>query len=227
MSQVWFFVNMEMDHDVLNFREYYQRERVSGFYSGLGHAIWTAIVLLGSMTFWALRIHHIALWELAFIPVFIVVFNFGEYALHRWPLHRPFKGIYEIFRIHTLEHHKYFTDDNIEFSSFRDFHMVLFPPWAPPLIAVSTSLFGIYVITPLISKNVAELFVIISCGSMFLYEVMHLCHHLRDDHPILNISFMRKMRAHHRVHHHLGSMSRYNFNVCFPLFDFVFRTTRK
>ncbi len=62
------------------------------------------------------------------IPIAFLIANLVEYLGHRGPMHRMKRGLGVIFRRHTLEHHHFFTDQQMSYESSRDFKAVLFPP---------------------------------------------------------------------------------------------------
>ena len=54
------------------------------------------------------------------------------------------------------------------------------------------------------------------------YEWFHLIYHLPPHWPLGRLKWIKGLREHHRVHHDKALMSRYNFNITFPIADRVF-----
>ncbi len=207
------------------FRENYREHRIPWFYYGEIHVAFTAAVLLGTIG-WHLSRLRAATWaELLTVPATLILGNWVEYTIHRYPLHRVYKVFEPGYRIHTLQHHSFYVSGAMDFESFRDFMMVLFPPWAPVGAGLVTSLIGAYVLAPLVSANAGHLFAAAGTGSLLLYELLHSLSHCADDSWAGRLPLIQGIRRHHRGHHDPVLMSRYNFNITFPLFDWVYGTT--
>ena len=56
------------------------------------------------------------------------------------------------------------------------------------------------------------------------YEVLHFTYHLDERIWVARLPVIRFLRRHHRVHHRLELMTRYNFNINWPFADFLFGT---
>ena len=56
------------------------------------------------------------------------------------------------------------------------------------------------------------------------YEVLHLLYHLPDAHPLARLPLLPTLRRLHHTHHDPELMTRRNFNITYPLGDWVFRT---
>ena len=72
------------------------------------------------------------------------------------------------------------------------------------------------------SAGALGLFVCISMGYFLTYEWLHFAYHLREDSWVGRLPLMATLRRHHRTHHDLARMGRYNFSITFPLCDWVF-----
>ena len=60
-----------------------------------------------------------------------------------------------------------------------------------------------------------------------LYEALHFSYHTRAGGLLKRIPFVDYLSRGHLYHHRIGLMSRYNFNITFPIFDKIFRTQYK
>lgn len=210
---------------VRSFRENYRAHRVPWFYFGEIHLLFTFSVLAGTILWHLSRLRDLRAWELLMIPATLVFGNGVEYLVHRYPLHNIYPFLRKVYQIHSLEHHRFYVYDAMEFESFRDFMMVLFPPWAPVLGAAFTSAVGAFLVAPVIGANCGRLFAAMGTGCLFLYEVLHALSHCPDDGWAGRLPLIQGIRRHHRLHHDQALMSRYNFNITFPLFDRLFGTS--
>jgi hypothetical protein len=159
------------------------------------------------------------------VPVLAVSFlltNLGEYVAHRWPLHRPMfpRAVYQR---HVREHHAFFTYDRMAVDAWPEIRWVLFPPWALPLLVVTIVPLAL-LIGAAAGTRAAWLFVLVVIAYYALYEVLHALAHLPDDAPLARVRVVRALTHHHRVHHDLTLMQRWNFNFAIPLFDVLLGT---
>jgi sterol desaturase/sphingolipid hydroxylase (fatty acid hydroxylase superfamily) len=105
-----------------------------------------------------------------------------------------------------------------------DLKAVLFPPI---LISFFFTLFAVPVgalLAWLFSANVAYLFVITALGYFLNYEVLHLLYHLPQSNPLARLPLVPTLRRLHHTHHHPELMTKRNFNITYPIGDWVFRT---
>ncbi len=215
---------------VAEFRKKY-RATMPGFYSGYAHAAATVAFTLGCAAWALLQLHKPTLVQWMTVPAVLVFGNFFEYFLHRWPLHRPWPLMRKVFDIHTGNHHHYYTHQAMRFYDHRDVYMVLFPWWAPMLVVIAlpvvatgllqlfTALTGVEV-----SSNVTYLMIATGAVNFLLYEFMHFSFHLPVNPWTERIPGMAWLRHHHALHHDPRLMSSKNFNVVFPMSDWLFKT---
>src|SRR5690606_37236622 len=128
------------------------------------------------------------------VPATFLLANFVEYRGHRGPMHHRRKGLASIFKRHTLEHHRFFTNSHMQLASSRDFAAVLFPPVllgfflgaiAAPIGAL---LFAVA------SANIAWLFVATAVGYFLNYEWLHFAYHQREDHWLSRLPLIHRLR---------------------------------
>lgn len=161
----------------------------------------------------------------AWIAACLLATNLGEYLAHRWPLHRPMfpRAVYER---HVREHHAFFTWDRMAVDAWPEIRWVLFPPWALPLLVVTIIPLALIVGT-LTGERPAWLFVLVVIAYYGLYEILHALAHLPAGAPLARARVVRALTHHHRVHHDLRLMQRWNFNFAIPLGDLLFGTIHR
>jgi hypothetical protein len=211
--------------DVARFRAQFHERFTSPRYSGWAHFAFTSLVSL-SIIGWALAtVRGLRALELVTVPLTFLFANVVEYRAHRGVMHhrvRPFGLVYER---HTPSHHRFYRHDAMAAESPRDFYMVLFPP---VLIVFFFGLFALPVglgLAWLMSANVARLFVATAVGYFLTYEWLHFAYHQPAESFVGRRWLVRRLRAHHTVHHDQALMQRHNFNITFPICDAIFGTT--
>jgi len=151
----------------------------------------------------------------------VVLFaNFVEYNFHRGPMHNRNRLLDIVFKRHTLTHHAYFPHDHMGFKAGKDAYLVFFPFW------VIFLLFGLaapvfFLTWFLTNSNVAGLFLIVAVSYFLLYEWLHLLYHLPEGSKLGELKLIRTLKRHHQAHHNPALMNDYNFNITFPLWDWV------
>ena len=193
--------------------------------NGRLHFLFTSLFGLGGIAVCVWLLRDLRWWEWLTIPITLLYANLAEYIGHGGPMHRRNRYAPIIFDGHTGIHHRFFTEEAFAYDSPRDWHALLLPPY---LIVFFLGLFAAPVAALLyfaVSPNVAYLTVASALGYFVSYEWMHFCYHAPEDSLLLRSPFMRQLRQHHMTHHNPRLMTRYNFNITFPIFDWVFRTT--
>jgi len=158
------------------------------------------------------------------IPLTFLYCNLAEYFGHRGPMHRKTRFLAGIFQRHTIEHHSFFTDEAISFDSPRDYRAVLFPP---VLLGFFFGFFAIPVgaaLYLLVSPNVCFLFVFTAILYYLNYELFHFSYHVDPQSWLGRLPVIRRLRLHHLAHHNKALMTRYNFNITYPICDRLFGT---
>ena len=157
------------------------------------------------------------------VPFAFLYANLAEYLGHRFPMHRPFRGLGLVHRRHAGQHHRYFTDAAMPLEDLRDLRAVLFPPL---LVVFFFGLFG----TPawlalklFVSANVAWLFVATAIAYFLNYELLHLSHHLPAA-TLARYPMLARLSRLHRIHHDPSRMAHVNFNITYPVGDWLFGT---
>lgn len=209
----------------LEFRQIYRQKFIPHYYRGHWHALFNFGLLACGLILCILRLERLKFAELLIVPGMFIIGNLTVYLIHRYPLHRVWKLIPYAYKAHTQWHHHFFTDEFLTFDSRRDWHIVFFPP----IVVGSFLLFYVvpaYFLLPLVLPlNIAMLIVGLGCLYFLLYEIVHYASHLPEQHPWLQVSLLKKMRQHHKLHHNKTLMTHYNFNIVFPLCDALFGTS--
>jgi hypothetical protein len=158
------------------------------------------------------------------VPLAFLYANLAEYIGHRFPMHRPFRGLGLVYRRHAGQHHRFFTDQAMPFDELRDLRAVLFPPL---LVVFFFGLFGVpvwFLLEWAVSANVAWLFIATGIAYFLNYEILHLAYHLPPDHWLARRRLVRRLQWLHRRHHDPRVMTKVNFNISYPVCDWLFGT---
>jgi hypothetical protein len=209
---------------VAAFRAAYRAEQIGPRYSGVLHFAFTSLASLAVIGLAASRVHAPTVRELLTVPITFLLANFVEYRGHRGPMHHRLPARAILFERHTQQHHRYYTHEAMSYEGTRDFKMVLFPP---VMLFFFLGVVGAPVAALLFlvaSRNVAFLYVATAMAYFLTYEWLHFCHHLPADGPLGRVGFLRRLRAHHQAHHDPGRMTEGNFNITFPICDWLFGT---
>ena len=210
--------------NVARYREQYRREEIPSYYRGWAHLGFSATFALGGIAWCVAQMSSPTALEWLTVPLTFLYANVVEYWGHRVPMHRPVPGLGLIYRRHAKQHHRFFTQEAMALDGWGDLKAVLFPPI---LISFFFTLFAVPVgalLAWLFTANVAYLFVITALAYFLNYEVLHLLYHLPDGHPLARLPLVPTLRRLHHTHHDPELMTKKNFNITYPIGDWVFRT---
>jgi hypothetical protein len=217
-----------MSYQIEQYRQQYRDKVIPRRYSGVLHLTFTLTSLSVTAIFLFSRVQQPGWLDLMLIPLMLLLGELAVYVIHKFPLHRPMRVISRYtFKIHSLQHHRFFTDDCVTWRDTRDFHIMLFPPFAIiGYIAVGAPLlYGIF--WALMGPNAGWIAAAMGAVYFLLYELVHFCSHLPEDHWVMRLGWMRYQREFHRLHHDPRYMASHNFGVVYPLWDFVFKSAIK
>lgn len=216
-----------MDARVAEFREQYRREHISRHYRGWLHFAFTSVGALAVVIVAFSHVRNVLISELAVIPTTFLFANFVEYRVHRGPMHHRRQGLGLLFKRHTLQHHRFFTDAEMQHGGSRDFAAVLFPPvMLLFFLGAIASPVGLLLFA-VASSNIAWLFVGTAVAYFLNYEWLHFAYHQPKASWTSHLPFMARLRALHTKHHDPRLMSSANFNITYPIFDRILGTYRK
>jgi hypothetical protein len=207
------------------FRQEY-RSRIIGWYDGYFHIL--IIYAMGAAAFYIYvqHIHDVTPLEWLTVPLTFLFTNIFEWAVHKFIMHRPvnIKGLRAIYERHTLNHHQFFTDEEMRFRDQKDWRVTVFPPYAL-VVFILMSLPMAVILGLLLSPNVGWLFMSVTTGMYLIYEFMHFCCHVDENWFVRNFPFVNTLRRHHTAHHNAKLMMEVNMNLTFPIADWLFGTS--
>lgn len=210
-----------MKLDISAFRARY-RSGISEHYNAWLHGGFVlAFGTICVVFFWS-HAENVRPWEWLTLPVALIFHNWGEYMVHKKLGHHKRAWSALFYKRHTGDHHSFFAPRQMAYETPQDWRVIFFPPWLIVVYAVFA--LSVWWLLSAFNSNVAALFI----GAMLLgylsYEVFHAFEHLPATHPISRLPWVRQMRHLHEVHHARELMHHCNFNVVFPLWDWIFGT---
>jgi hypothetical protein len=212
-----------MDEKVADFRRTYRADVPRG-YSGYRHLAGTIALPVAGIAGCIAGLEDVQPLEWLTVPASFVYANLVEYAGHRGPMHRPVDGLRAIFERHARQHHRFFTDEDMRLETSTDLRAVLFP------LVLVVFYFGVFalplalLLAWLASRNVALLFLATGLGYYLNYELLHLAYHANPRGLVRLIPGLGLLRRLHTRHHDPILMHVCNFNITYPIGDWLFRT---
>jgi hypothetical protein len=104
----------------IDFRQEY-RSRILGWYDGYLHVV--IIYAMGAAAFYIYieHMHNITALEWLTVPLTFLFTNLFEWGVHKYVMHRPIdiKGLRAVYERHTLNHHQFFSDEEMRFRDQR------------------------------------------------------------------------------------------------------------
>jgi hypothetical protein len=206
------------------YRQQYRAEHIPGWYVGYAHLGFTVLMSVAIITWGCWQLEAVRWYEWLMIPFTFVYANLMEYLGHRYVMHIPRTGLKTIYLRHSKQHHRFFTDQNMPFDGHQDYKVTLFP------LLLVVFFFGVFgtpvwlLINFLLGANMSWLFVIVAVAYFLNYELFHFAYHCREDSWLMKIPGFSRMRQLHLHHHVPELMSRYNFNITYPIGDWLFGT---
>lgn len=214
----------DIDEKTAAFRQGYRAVHIRPGYRGWAHFAFTAGLSSAIIVWCLLSLDAVRVLEWLTVPLSFLYSNLTEYLGHRGPMHHPRRGLRAVYERHTLQHHRFFTAEDMAFENSHDFYAVLFPPVLVVFFAAAFTLPAALLLGLLLSANVAYLFVATTLGYFLNYELLHFAYHLPEDSAVQRLPFMARLRRLHLDHHRPELMSRYNFNITYPIGDALFGT---
>lgn len=208
------------------FRARYRTDSIEWSYRGWRHFAVTNGMVATAVIACALQLDAVQPWEWWSVPATALYANLAEYLGHRFVMHRPRSGFGLIYRRHVKQHHRFFTDAAMAVDSSRDFKAVLFPPILIGLFLGGFGAPAAWLVGVLFGANAAWLFAITGLLYFLNYEYLHLAYHLPASSWVARIPGFSRLRRLHRTHHDQSVMAACNFNITYPIGDWLFRTLR-
>lgn len=210
--------------DTEQYREQYRAQHIPAWYVGYLHLGFTVLMSVTIITWGIMQLESVQWHEWLMIPFAFVYANLMEYLGHRYVMHIPRTGLKQIYLRHSKQHHRFFTDQNMPFAGHQDYKVTLFPL---VLVVFFFGVFGtpLWLLTNLLlGANMSWLLVIVAVAYFLNYELFHFAYHCSEDAWLMKIPGFRSMRQLHLQHHVPELMSRYNFNITYPIGDWLFGT---
>ena len=216
------------DHDaVREFREDYRRVHVPPGYRSGRHLCFTfgigSAALIGCLA----QLEQVQPLEWLAVPLTALYANLAEYFGHRGPMHHRRRGLGLVFERHTRQHHRFFTAEAMPVDTLQDMRAVLFPPVLMTFFLGAFALPAAWLLAVLVSSNVAWLFGATSLAYFLNYEFLHLAYHLPSRYAVARWPLVGRLKRLHEAHHDPRLMTRYNFNISYPLGDWLFGTLHR
>ncbi len=209
------------------FRQRFREENIGTSYSGKLHFVFITLWCVAGISVCMYYVSHPTLKQLLVVPLTFLYTNFFEYIGHRYPMHHRYQALKAVFKRHTMQHHHFFTNEQMNCDTVNDFKIILFPP-------VLLIFFSVFFVLPvfgliyyLFSMNAALLYVATTLLYYLNYEWLHLAYHLPETSWVYKIPGLKLLRRLHHNHHNLKEMDKYNFNISYPVFDLVFGTLKR
>jgi len=200
------------------------RTRIAPAYSGLAHVALITAIGVAAIWFCVRHVANPAPAAFLVVPIAFCVANAFEWWIHRYVMHRPRPGFMGIYKRHTLAHHQFFTDAEPYLDDSRDFRITFFPPYA--LVAfICLSIPPAAILMAVGAPNAGWLLLTTNVALYLNYELFHYCCHVRDDRIVRHIPLVNSLRRHHIAHHNTAIMMERNFNLTYPIADWVFATS--
>lgn len=156
-------------------------------------------------------------------PLAFLVANLVEHRVHRGPMHHLSPPWNILFERHVRQHHVYFDQGHMAVATARDYFWVFFPWWAVGLVVATALLFALP-LGFLWSANAGRLFFAVAIAYYLAYEWLHFSHHLPPQSWWGRLPLLVALRRLHVAHHDPSKMSTKNFNITFPIADWLFGT---
>lgn len=213
-----------MSDPVTEFRRYYREELMPEAYNGPRHFLFTVGMSLLIVIVCVSRLQAVTPWEWLALPLTFLYANLAEYLGHRGPMHHRFRGLEPIFERHARQHHRFFTNRRMAYDNNRDYRAVLFPPLLMLFFLAVFAVPPALLLLLLFSPNVAYLYVATAVAYFLNYELLHFAYHEDGDAWASRLPGMARLRMLHTHHHDPHLMQQYNFNITYPIGDWLFGT---
>lgn len=201
------------------------RNDVTHRLNGNLYALANLIVLVSIIAALAASIPHYEPYFLALLPAYFLFTNGLEYVLHRFPMHRKTKG-FEVVYEHVTIHHNFYADRDFYFEEPRDYYAAILPYYIfIGLTLVIAAVSGVIYLGFGLSNGL--FFALVAYCYYLLYELLHFSYHMPENSVVKKIPFLKGLSRQHILHHQTKLMAHHNFNITFPIYDWLFNTSYK
>lgn len=216
-----------MDARVTEFRVGYRREHIPSRYRGGLHLAFTFGVGGAALVACLWQLDEVRPPEWLAVPLTAAYANLAEYWGHRGPMHHRTRGLGLVYERHTRQHHRFFTDEAMPIDTLRDLRAVLFPPVLMTFFLAAFALPVALLLAAFTTPNVGWLFVATSLAYFLNYEFLHLAYHLPPRYAVARWPLVGRLKRLHQAHHDPRLMTSRNFNISYPLGDWLFGTLHR
>jgi hypothetical protein len=193
---------------------------IPSWYSPIAHLAFPSLVGIATLIAAIALIRDLRAWQVAIVPIALVVLNAGEWRIHRDLLHKRVWPLQVLYDRHTPIHHMIFVTDDMAIRDRREFRLVLIPFYG--ILAAALGTLPIPLLLAVAGQwNVALLFMATAMAYVVSYEWLHLSYHLPPNSFIGRMRLIAILRRHHATHHNPRLMQKWNFNVTIPFWDLV------
>lgn len=213
-----------MSTSTAQYRASYRQQHISARYNGWLHLAFTLSMSAALIIACALQLKQVSALEWLTIPLTFLYVNLVEYVGHRFVMHRRRRGFGLVYERHACQHHIFFTHEHMQFDDTRDFKVVLFPPVLVMFFFITFGTPIAFLLGWIATSNVGYLFGATAVAYFLNYELLHFSYHLPPDHWIARLPGMPTLRRRHTQHHDQSLMNKYNFNITYPIADWLFGT---
>ena len=205
------------------FRETFRRN-IEKWYSGPLHVVSIYAIGFGGIAYFGTSMSGTRWWDWLVVILVFLGCNVFEWYLHKRTMHRRVKGLGAIYQRHTVNHHQFFTSDEMRIDRIRDYRIVFFPPYA--LVAFMVlSILPAAAAWALVSASAGWIVMITTTAFYLNYELFHLSCHVEERPYLRHLPFINTVRRHHEVHHNQRVMMDTNLNLTYPIADWLFGTS--
>ena len=209
----------------IDFRNEY-RSRIVGWYNGYFHIALIYAMGAAVLYIYVSHIHNVTPLEWLTVPLTFLFTNIFEWLVHKYVMHRPvnIKGLRAIYERHTLNHHQFFSDEEMRFRDDKDWRVTVFPPYALVVFTLMSILPA--ALSALSFRRMsAGCSCAVTTGMYLIYEFMHFCCHVDEGWFVKHCPLVNTLRRHHTAHHNARLMMEVNMNLTFPIADWAFGTS--
>lgn len=161
-------------------------------------------------------------WSAVGFAIAVVMTSFFEWAIHRFVMHKPVGKFDYAFRAHAVVHHQVFkADHTYHLIKESDKETIPMAWWNGPVLILLAQIPMLPV--ALIAGKWAILAGSVTAVTCYYiaYEYIHWCMHLPKKRHVERSGIFFRLNGHHLLHHRYMHK---NFNVVFPLADFIMGT---
>jgi hypothetical protein len=140
-------------------------------------------------------------------------------------MHNKSKGAEFLFE-HVTIHHCFYNEKYLFYRQAKDYFAVFLPIQYYLFISLIILVCGAAV-GFLSERDHGLFFMTIAYLYYLMYEAMHFSFHAPEGHFLRKIPLMKTLSRFHLTHHQADLMQKYNFNISFPICDYLLGTVAK